>query len=425
MPPVQTQSHEIELVLQSTTENIQIAIYTEAGNPIDPQYLKLNILDSYDQLISTDILYPAPGEIVSPVSPRIQRIGRGKFIFPFGADNANGYPAVYYGTLPPAPTWDISVNNQLQIAVDSKTPITITLTAATPTAATTQEIVSSINFALANSPTYGSFYGNVARFECQLFLVSPTVVNVNNSKVQVNLTIPNNAAPVLFGPTAGVAYGTTTVPDPIVVALLSNRTLRTGDALFQWQATMAKGQGSVSIVQVAKIASPKAFSVLPYFRLELDKALKQVNYDQARTGYTDAQLMGYLSLAVTEINAYQPITSLTLDSFPTQQFMMILIWTAVLIALLSQGLFAIDTDIDYSDRGASFRNDHTSKIQSFIQMVTSRLEARMTQFKLQYAPIGVVKIEPSVSFRLATVLNAAPSGSLFRNLFQSGVGPSG
>jgi len=58
-------------------------------------------------------------------------------------------------------------------------------------------------------------------------------------------------------------------------------------------------------------------------------------------------------------------------------------------------------------------------------MVTSRLEARMTQFKLQYAPIGVVKIEPSVSFRLATVLNAAPSGSLFRNLFQSGVGPSG
>lgn len=417
---VQVQSHAIELALQNSVERVEIAIYNGNGNLIDPATLQLNILDTGDRLITSDILYPGPGQVVDPLPSRIRRTARGKYYFPFGVDNANGYPATYYGPVPPIPPFDISVNNQLKLKLDGRPYITVTLTAAIPTAATPNEIVKSINSALIASPSYGEVYGTVARYAFnRLFLTSPTVVDVPSSSIQVDQTVLNNAALVIFGTASTFisVNGDMAFGDTYITALLANRTLLTGDSLFQWQVTAAKGLGSVSIIQVVKVASPKAFAILPYFRTELDKALKQVGQDLARTGYTDAQLMGYLALAVTEINAYQPITNLTLDTFPTRDFMMILIWTALLVALISQGLFAIDTDIDYADRGASFRMDHAAKIQSYVGIIISRLEQRMQQFKLQYADVGTVKFEAGASFRISQILQASPTGSLFRGIF--------
>jgi len=424
---IQVQSHSIELALTNTTTRIGISVTNEDGRPVDPKELKLTVMDSSEQALFTDVLYPGPGEVVSPTPSRIVRSGRGLYYFPYGTDNSSGYPATFFGSAPPAPPWDISVNNLLRLSFDSKPFLTVTLTAAIPTAATAAEIIKSINQALVASPNYGELYSSAARFHSvascasnTLFLTSPLTGCVCESKVEIDQSIVGNAATILFGviPTTVLVSGNTAFKE--VQSLLSNRTGTAGDSLFHWQVTAGQALGSASVLQVVKVASPRAFALLPYFRTEIDKALKSVHPDGSRVGYTDAQLMGYLALAVTEINAYQPITNFTIENFPSRDFMMILIWTATLVALLSQGLFAVDTDIEYSDRGASFRNDHTGKIQGFVSTVTARLEARMQAFKLQFVGVGLVKIEAGANYRLATMLQAAPSGSLFRGLFTGG-----
>lgn len=408
--------------MQNTEERVEIAAYSERGRPIDPKKITLSVCDASGCPYFTEVFHPTGP---NPVPSRIQRADKGLYYFPFGADNANGFPATLYGkNAPPAP-WDISVNNQLRLALDSRAFIVVTLASSTPTQATPADVINSINKALADSPTYGCNYSQVARFfNGVLFLVSPMRYNPQKSSVQVDITVANNASPAIFGylPTTGI-YSVTyqqCAGDVNVQLVQSNRTQSTGDFLFHWQVVCGPNMGSQSIIQVVKIASPRALSILPYFRTELDKALKQVGNDRARTGYTDSQLMGYLTLAVTEINAYQPITNMTIDNFPSDSFKMILIWTALLVALISQGLFAVDTDINYSDRGASFQIDHTSKIQSFITTIINRLEQRMQSFKLQYAPVGLVKIEAGASARLAEILSAGPSGTLFRGLFSGG-----
>lgn len=415
---VQVQSHQIELALMGAVTRIEISVSDEQGRPVDPKELKLTVMDMGSNPLFTDILFPSTGEEVSPLPSRIVRDAKGRYYFPFGADNGCGFPATFFGNLPPSPTWDLSGGAVLSASFDGRAFLPVTITAADITAVTPIEVVNSINAAFAASNLYGALYARVARYHCgHLFLTSPLVHKVTQSQVKLDQTVVGNAATSLFGviPATVIVNGRTS--SPLVQALYANRTENAGDALFHWTVTAAKGLGSANVIQVVKVASAHAFSILPYFRTEIDKALKSVNQDAARTGYTDAQLMGYLALAVTEINAYQPITNMSLESFPTRDFMMILIWTATIIALISQGLFAIDTDIDYSDRGASFRMEHASKLQGYINMITSRLQAQMTQFKLQFAPIGVVKYEAGANYRLAQVLQASPEGSLFRGLF--------
>lgn len=420
---VQVQSHQIELGLTNAITRVEIAISNDRGQPIDPSELKLTVMDAYNRTLFTDVLYPALGEIITPLPSRIVRDGRGRFFFPFGADNSCGWPATFTGNQPPSGPWDLSVSNVLSISFDKKAYLPIFITGAVQTAVTPAEVVAAINAALVASPVYGPLYSVAARYwNNQLFLTSPLATNPRASQVNIDQTVSGDCTTILFGPVVSLIQVTgTATPSRLITALLSNRTNCPGDAIFHWQVRAAKGLGSAQVIQVVKVASPHVFAILPYFRTEIDKALKQIDQNAARTGYTDAQLMGYLALAVTEINAYQPITNMTLENFPSRDFMMILIWTATLIALISQGLFAVDTDIEYSDRGASFRMDHASKIQSYAQIVITRLEARMQAFKLQYAPIGTVKFEVGVSLRLAAMLEAAPSGSLFRGLFQGGV----
>ena len=409
--PVQIQSHEIELVMQNTTERIEVAFYDECGKPIDPSSLKLTIMAG-GNIRSIDTWKPTQ----DPLPSRIKRGGKGIYYFPFGADNANGYPATLRATYVPSAPYDISTNNVFRISMDGRAFITITLTAATPTSMTPAEWVSQMNAAMVTA--WGDAYANSARYYAgEFFLTSPQVVQIDKSKIQIDTAYPNSAHAAFFGVAVPNTITGPMQPDECIMSLLSNKTNAWGDYLFNWQAEAYKGAESISLLQVVKVASPKSYAILPYFRLELDKALKEVGRDKARTGYTDAQLMAYLTLAVSEINSYQPITSMTLDTFPVASFQMILIWTATLIALVSQGLYAVDTDIEYSDRGASFRMDHSGKIQQYVNMVSSRLQQQMQGFKLQFASVGTVKYEMNANFRLQQVLNASPEGTLFRGLF--------
>lgn len=418
--PIQIQSHEVELVLQGTTERIDITITDDRGKPIDPTALKLTILNTGNVPVSTDILYPAAD--INRIPARIKRSGKGRFYFPFGEDSNNGLMAAYANTsgTAPIPPWNVTTGNQLKLAIDSKPWITITITGANPAAITPLELVNSINSALVADANYGEKYGKVA-FVCDdpiLVLVSPERFNPINSRIQIDGSIPLSAHQNLFGPIPTMIDVKGPITSNIALAaILSNTTTSTGDYLFHWQAEAFKGAENISLVQIVKVHSPQAFGILPYFRLELDKALKVIGVDKARVGYTDAQLMSYLTLAISEINSYQPITGFTIDTFPINQFRMMVIWTALLIALISQGLFAIDTDIDYSDRGASFRIEHSGKIQSLVGMISSRLQQTMPQFKLAFAHVGTVKIEAGANYRLGALMNAAPTGALFRGIF--------
>jgi hypothetical protein len=410
--PVQIQSHAIELVMQNTTERIEISLTDSDCKPIDPSSLKLTIMNQ-GVVRSIDMWKPTQ----DPIPARIRRAGKGIYYFPFGADNANGYPATLRSSNPPAGPFDISVNNLFKLSMDGKPAITVTLTAAVPTSMTPTEWVTQMNAAMVAN--WGEAYANSARYYGgEFFLTSPQVITLENSKIQVDTSIANSAHAVFFGPApiSPLIQGPMHA-DICIQSLLSNRTQSNGDYMFHWQCEAYKGAESISLLQVVKVASAKSYAILPYLRLELDKAIKEVGRDKARTGYTDAQLMAYLTLAVSEINSYQPITSMTLDTFPVAQFQMMLIWTATLIGLVSQGLYAVDTDIEYSDRGASFRMDHSGKIQSYVNMVSSRLQQQMQGFKLQFASVGTVKFEAGANYRLQQLLQAAPEGALFRGIF--------
>lgn len=416
--PISVQSHQIELVMQNTVERIEISISDTKGRPMDPTNLKLNILDVGNNLISSDTLYPT--DSATQIPSRITRVGRGRYYFPFGMDNCNGYPATLRSPLPPSAPYDLSSNNILQFAIDNKPYISVTINAANPASATPAEIVSQVNAALVASADYGESYAYSFRYYVgEFFITSPSVLVPSMSRVQLNTTVTNSASQAIFGNIPNQDIRGPVFGDPCVCALLSNRTQGIGDVLFHWEVLAQKGLEKISLLQVVKISTPKAYAILPYFRLEMDKAIKEVGRDDARTGFTDAQLMQYLYLAVSELNALQPVTNLTIDSFPTNN-LQILLYSALLLGLISQGLYAVDTDINYSDRGASFQIDHSSKLQSYANMIASRLQATVTQFKLQYASVGTVKYEAMYGMRTQALLDASPAGALFRGLLTRG-----
>ena len=154
--------------------------------------------------------------------------------------------------------------------------------------------------------------------------------------------------------------------------------------------------------------------LFPRLKNQIDKAQKDTG---TTVGYSQANLALYLQGALEQINGYQPLTMLTFNNFPFQFFGQLLIDSATLVALFSQGLFAIDTDMSYSDQGFSFVIDHWNKISGFISMMSSRLETRLHAFKLAYADFGSLHVQQGPNFRLTQLLTAAPEGALFRNIF--------
>jgi len=157
--------------------------------------------------------------------------------------------------------------------------------------------------------------------------------------------------------------------------------------------------------------------LFPLLRSQIDKAQKDTS---STVGYTAAQMVIYLQAALETLNVQSPLTGLTMQNYPFQAFTQLLIDVATIIALQSQGIFAIDTDFNYSDSGFSFVIDHYSKISGFLSMLGSRLSTQIPNFKMSYASHGTLHVEMGPSYRLSVLLGAAPSGSLFRNTFAGG-----
>lgn len=173
-----------------------------------------------------------------------------------------------------------------------------------------------------------------------------------------------------------------------------------------------------------KCVKARQFAYAAALRVQVDKARKSIS-DQIQNmdkptgepsiqffyGYSDSHLIFYLERGIQIINAFPPYTGFTVDTFPFSQYGSILIDAATIAALESQGIFAIDTDYNYSLGGNSLVIDHFTKLSSMIQSILNRFNMLVVKFKQQYRSKGLVLFQwlPG-GVRAARTLNAMPSG---------------
>ncbi len=207
-------------------------------------------------------------------------------------------------------------------------------------------------------------------------------------------------------------------------AYLTVSTRETGNEsewMFNWQVKLSSGGEVTNVLQKVNVMSVRAASFLPDLRQMIDKSHKlTAPSSECFLGYTDSQLLYYLYAGLQNINAYQPSLNFTMMNFPLE-YRQILIDSALISGVMSQQLYAIDTDIpNYNDQGTSFVITHQQQLASFLNQITARLDKLIPMMKLQLLNPGSLHVQMGPSFRLQTLMSAAPSGSIFRGVFFKG-----
>lgn len=191
--------------------------------------------------------------------------------------------------------------------------------------------------------------------------------------------------------------------------------------VFDWRIQMAIGGSFTHSIQNVNVISVKTAYMMPDLRLMIDKSRKITTPDeQCYLGYSDSMLVSFLEGGLQNINAYQPSLNFTLENFPLE-YKQILIDSALITGVMSQQLYAIDTDIpNYNDQGTAFVITHQSQLASFLNQITQRLDRLIPMMKLQLINPGTLHVQMGPSFRLQTLMSAAPQGSIFRGVFFKG-----
>jgi hypothetical protein len=279
------------------------------------------------------------------------------------------------------------------------------------------------------------------------------LVRVNSSTGRINIRVldddgvPTNATSVLLtvldndggvvrtddfsspttrivNPSAGVYYFP--IGNPTIIGTVTNEeTTTVRDLHFEWVVTPGAGLEPISVVHSVWVVSVKSLSLLPRFRILIDKASLMVSDsfdDPVFLGYTDAQLMEYLRAGMACINSYQPYPAWAhLDDFPDLCYATLFEAALVYGAGMSQQLFAVATDIpNYSDQGNAFVIQHQPALAAFLTQISQRLDKIIPQMKLHYVRSGSLHIEAGPNYRLAHLITAAPGGAVFRGVSFSG-----
>jgi len=192
-----------------------------------------------------------------------------------------------------------------------------------------------------------------------------------------------------------------------------NETTQAGGVLFNWHVRENATSDDFYRTQLVEVVSPRILSILPRFRLLLDKSLKIISQvDWCTLGYSDAQLILYLQMGLSRINSAQPYpTWATLNNFPMDFHSQILLDCSLVAALESQYLFAVDTDVpSYSDQGHAFVITHSVQLKSLLDSLNARLERDIQKFKLHYINVGSVSIEMRYGLRYYANLVSSPYG---------------
>lgn len=210
--------------------------------------------------------------------------------------------------------------------------------------------------------------------------------------------------------------------DPSAAANMPDQTETaiTQDLLFRWTVQVGAGNETIYQIQNVRIVSAYVMSMLGSFRLLIDKTAKEVSdnpQDPCYLGYTDWMLIDFLLGGLTYINAYQPYPVwCSLEEFP-RIHLQVLFESALRVGLLSQELFAVDTDVEsWNDQGNSFVINHATKIANIGARLDARLDRIVPDMKRQYVDIGTVRTQVNGSYRLMATIAGAVPGTTFRGI---------
>lgn len=267
---------------------------------------------------------------------------------------------------------------------------------------------------------------------CQLKLTAGSpAVPVDATRIQLSLRTlggtvlysEDSASPPVAGsrvqhPETGTYYFP--IGDQTIVANTETRTAR--DLLIVWHIEV--GPDAENIVQGVKVVTPYVVWMIGELRRQIDKMVKLVNDDPENPcylGYTNKNLVEYLEGGLSSWNMYEPYpTFCTLDEFP-RLYKQGLIEAAMIVGVQSQELFAIDADIpNYSAQGAAFVIQHQPQLAQFATRLAQKLDKQIPIAKLKFVRSGALHTEIAPNARLQTLINMAPNGALFRNMFISG-----
>jgi hypothetical protein len=243
-----------------------------------------------------------------------------------------------------------------------------------------------------------------------------TVTDLNNTTIYEEAYYPREIPPktrIKHGST-GAYYMTFGTED--------DETENAGTILFNWHARINDTTEDMYRTQVVEIVHPRTLALLPKFRLLIDKVVKNVQPSQnCFLGYTDGMLICFLTLGLHMLNEYEPYPMWsTLQEYPIEYHSDILLKAALYVGLISQTLFAIDTDVpSFSDQGHSFVLQHAAPLAAFIQNLRAELDKLIPIFKLKFVNSGTIGLEVRMNAAYYTLLTSAPTGSIFRSYWLS------
>jgi len=403
--------HDTDVVLTGTVKNVGAQFQNDAGAPADPEALELQVFDISGAEILHDIYYPANKRTPSP--PRILNPGVGLYEFPFGLDNGSTSPGKTNKTDQSSAMCDYIFAWNAQLTASTKASVTIDPTTG-PNSILTWTAVA--------DGTPGNFISveyvdPMAPGQSLAVIRNGGIITVSLATNSVgNITTTANDIKNII-PTITVAAEIVTV----ALATGSTGTDLVGAVAAVPLINGIDGSKINTVYTNVKIVPPIVLSIINKFRLLIDKSMKMINSDPndpCYLGYTDGQLVQYLTSGFQIINSYQPYGTFTWYNFPYQNYDFILLETSLIAGMMSQSAYAIDTDIpQWNDQGNAFVITHYTQLAQYLNFLMQRLDKLIPQFKLHFVQSGSLHIEAGPNYRLATLLAAAPSGALFRNTF--------
>jgi hypothetical protein len=396
---------DTELVLMDTVFNVGASFQddTDPKNiiPLTPASLSLEVTDVSGRLVLSDVYLPATQRTPNP--PRILNPSTGKYAFPFGLDNGSTDPLKTNKT-----------NQCLEYL--------FTWRAAAVASVKAYATIAPLKWTSVASGTPGNFI--TVQYVDPGLPSQPLSVTRNGPAIVVNLaTGPGGLITTTAADVVALVPTLATVVEIVTVDVDSGSL--PPDLLPATPATpLANGvdADNESVVCVSvKVITHRLCALINKFRLLIDKTHKFVSSDPndpCYLGYSNGQLWQYLTSGMQIINSYQPYGTFNFYNFPYENYDFILMETSLLAGMMSQSMFSIDTDIpQWNDQGNAFVITHYQQLASYINWLSQRLNTLIPQFKLHFVNSGSLHIEAGPNYRLAQLIQAAPNGALFRNMF--------
>jgi|SRR5579872_3434443 len=389
---------EPKIIRKGSVGRVSIELVDNENNPTDASALTLRVLDPSDNPFYTEDFFQT---LIPPFFHRIIKVpsALGQYYIDFG-DIA--YAATVLGVGGIYPTGFLG-GEQLGLQIDNVFQI-VTFQVSDQSLA---QVISRIN--LAFGPILGQPVAIASSGQLQI------ITKNKGPQAQIVFTAITSSS-------VYAALGIT--PATIVIGTQrQGETNCTKTWLFEWTAVDSVHPSEQrQVIQTIYVLPSVIYRMLPQLRLAIDKSVKLV--DQASglfLGYTEQQLFQFLLGGLQLINTAQPSIFFTVDNFPYDSFGSILVEAALYWGVISQSLFAIDTDVpSYSDQGQSFVINHQAPLAAYLNQLAARLDKNVPLFKLHFVNVGTVLTEMGPNFRLQTLLSAAPNGAVFRNTFVAG-----